>query len=287
MALYDDVPLPPELAGNDEDERFLEGVVAMALVAADDAGADPEEVGAELADADVEVTARHLYPDAEAERHRWRIETDDQAEWAMRHVAAADRQLAELRQRADEWTARITDWFRQASREALATKGFMEAHLERYALERRDADPRARSLVLPSGRVSTRRSGPKAVIIDANAVLRWAEENAADAVTVERKVLVSDLRKLVTVVQIPTRVLVGPCGHDVETAQEQNMPTPTAMADTLAVGSAIVCPECGEEGLVGRWIAAREYVEGPDGRVVPGVAVADEEVTATVQAEKP
>lgn len=163
------LPLPPELAAPEPDaERWVQGVVDEAVALANDAGLDPEEAGAQLATWDEEAPA----PEGP---QRWRVTDDGGAEWALRHVAEAEAELAQLREQADHWAAKISDWFDHRARPLRARVGFFSAHLEAYALERRYANPKAKTLTLPSGRVQTTFVAPRAEVSDPGAVVAWAE----------------------------------------------------------------------------------------------------------------
>lgn len=200
MAALDPVPMPPELAEPEPGaNRWLQRTVDYAVVQAYRANLDPDAMGAELAQAAAAGEA-----DDEAElpepARRWTITDDGAAEWAMRHVAVADEELLRLRAQADEWAQRIQQWYVRASEAPLATKGFMEAHLERYALERRAADPKAKTLHLPAGRVQTTYRQARVEVADPDAVVAWAEAAGYAAVLrVKKEPRVSALREYAVV----------------------------------------------------------------------------------------
>ncbi len=118
-AFDDPGPIPPELMDEpmSEAQRAIEAAFAVA----------------ETADLTI-IEAIELLADEPAEGDgepvRWRVENDDDAEWAMRHHATALAELEALRARAQRWQEKIQVWFEQAGREPARTAEFFGAHLE-------------------------------------------------------------------------------------------------------------------------------------------------------------
>lgn len=171
-------PIPPELI-DDEPHGEVERLTADAFDFA-------EQSEVELVEA-VEMLA-------DAEPDRWRIRTDDDAEWALRHLAEARAELERLRQQSLRWQERIEAWFRQAAREPARRAEFFQAHAEWYG--RRCRAEGRKSVKLPSGTIATRSTPAAAVIADPVALVEWAREALPEAVRVREDVLVSTLRKL-------------------------------------------------------------------------------------------
>jgi len=185
MAMHDfdfDGPIPAELM--DEPEGFNEGAI-----------------DATFAYADREDVQIHVALDAldEAGVERWRVRTDDDAEWALRKIAAADAELDALHEKARRWEAKIGEWFEQAAKEPARTAEFFTAQVERYAMAERREHNR-KSVRLPSGKFSTRSVPGALEIVDEAEVLEWAKAVMPDAVRVREDVQVSTLRSLVTTV---------------------------------------------------------------------------------------
>ena len=181
MALPD--PIPAEIAGADEDAKAVALAVSDALAMAAQQGIEPGDAGRTIAEW----------------QSPWMIADDGGAEWAMRLLAAAEAKLAEAEERAIQWRKQVDDWYRKVTAEASATSQFARAHLERYALERRYADPDAKTLYLPSGVVRTTSHADRITINDEPAVLAWALERAPEVV--RHTVKVSDVRHVVSVVE--------------------------------------------------------------------------------------
>lgn len=276
--MTDPLPLPPELAAPTPDaDEWMESFVAYAIELAEEVGLNADEmVGALLADEDIGLPS----PDHEVMvARRWAVTDDGAAEWSMRHVATATAEIEKLRLQADEWEARIHQWFTQRAKPLEAKVAFMSAHLERYALYRRDADPKAKTLTLPSGKVSTTAQRPK-VVVDTTSpdAMDWAEKHAPDAIESTPRLLVSRLRQHVHPRQLVTLAWVtNSCGCKVSVRDDEGLEIPP-------VGTETECVECGQDALIGyveelahRWVAVDS-----DGAYVPGVDVDPGGVTAKV-----
>lgn len=236
-------------------------------------GTDVEEWVGELATAE---------PDALPERAQaWRIDGTGSAEWALAHVAQAEAALEDLTAQAVEWYGKIDEWLSSQSAPHRRTRDFFAGQLERFALDVRDADPRKKSVVLPSGKVQTTAKGAKVIVTDEDALIEWAYVHAPEAV--KRKTVTSvgltELRQVVHARKVETLAWVqNSCGCKVSVRDDEGLDLPD-------VGTLVEkCSECGAEALIGkieplayRWLATTE-----DGAHVPGVDVQPDEVTAKV-----
>jgi len=150
--LPDDVPIPAELgqpddAPSDEDLAYL----------------SPDGLSAN--------------GDAGGRLQRFRIEDDGGAEWAMRKLAAANRRIDEAEMQAEAWRKQIDEWEQRVTADPVRTIDFMTHHLTDYARRVREADPRQKSVVLPSGRVSGREQGQRVVVVKESEFVAWARDN--------------------------------------------------------------------------------------------------------------
>jgi hypothetical protein len=156
-------PIPPELS-------------------APTTGLDPHEV--ELA-VDLILSQNSTQPiphpmSSASRAYAWRIEDDNSAEWAMRHVAAANREIADAEAKAQHWVEQVTDWLTAQRRRPAAKIVFFENHLNRYQRARREADPTAKTLSLPSGVVRSTMHADTVKIVGKDAYVAWAETNAPE-----------------------------------------------------------------------------------------------------------
>lgn len=178
---FADEPLPPE------------------LIDAPDGAPDPETLASEVEafapDApDLVTRTLHLL---DAEPERWRIRSDDAAEWAGRHLAALDRERAEFDARAAAYHDRIERWYKAEVGKLLRQRAMFDAHLRDYALRLRDEG--RKSLRLPSVSISTRAADPPRVDLvkaDKAALLEWALRVHEEIVHYDPEVRVTDLRTI-------------------------------------------------------------------------------------------
>lgn len=129
---------------------------------------------------------------------RWSIEDDGEADWAMRHVAVAQASLTQSRDQANAWRARIDQWEDDQAGRLQPRIAFFVGALEEFARRRREEDPRAKTLRLPSGAISSRSVPEKVVVENEPAVLEWARRSGhLDLIKVTESLDKSVLRKSV------------------------------------------------------------------------------------------
>jgi hypothetical protein len=213
---------------------------------------------------------------------RWIIDGTGSAEWAMRHVAAADAQIAALAAQAEEWRERIDAWLERESSRPQATRAFFVGHLERYALNLRAADPAAKTLSLPSGRVTTVGRVPRVIVTDEEAAVEWARTNAPDAITerIVTSIPLAELRRYVAVHQVISEAWVtNSCGCRLYLRDDEGLDLPEP-------GVEVECSECLTAATLGRIepTASRLLARTPMGGWVPGVDVDQGGTTARVVA---
>ena len=132
-------------------------------------------------------------PDEEAVAESWHVEDLSSAEWAMRRVAKATKEIADIDAAAQQWHQEIEDWRDKVAKRPNQTIEFFSEHLARYARKAREANEDNKTLVLPSGEVRTRSSKEKIVVDDVEAALEWARTAAPDAIKTTESLLVKEL----------------------------------------------------------------------------------------------
>lgn len=240
--------------------------------------------------------------------YRWTIGSLADAEWAMARLAEAQGHLDVLNAQRTEWMRaaqdRIERWYARASRRSTHTVNVMAAKLERYALDQRAADPKVKSVPLPSGVVRTTESQPSAKVLDeAQAAIYvqsnievelgmpaddpdlptpWADAYRASGITSldalvrwDPKVYVAPLRKIVTVAEVPTGaetvVLDLSCGHDVSERFDATADAKAAESMAAALGGLTECPSCEPDPIEGplmQHIVAVQRIPEMEWRVV-------------------
>jgi hypothetical protein len=245
-----------------------------------------EQLDAELAtDHDDESLA-----DAAADHtvERWQITCDDEAEWAMAHVAAIDANVATLGEQRKARIARINRWHDDAVRRLTPRRSFFAAHLVRYAERFRARDPkRNKTLHLVNGAVKSSDKQPTVKIMDAETVARWALEHMNDddaGAVVKLDALVSELRKRTKIVLRPVGYVVTlECGHEHHVGVV-NPATGAPHTEASLHADGMVCDQCDPDPIdgwlhrkvtsVGNWDERRVVMPTDDGNVdVPGAGI--------------
>lgn len=295
----------PEPITRPEDDWML-ALLDYAEQLADEFERTPEQVTSHVAA--LALTDR-AWPEQLVQQNvpRWTVTDDGSAEWAMGKVVDAEQALAALGAQAQVWRdeaaerlARIDAWFVHAAKRHRATQAFMAAHLEAYALDRREADPKHnKTLVVPSGAVKTTEHKPRAVVEDEAQVAAWVscwypKDSAEVCPPRPPKVYVDPLRKLTTVVEVidHARLVLANSAEVVEWVRSDWLMD--AHADQVNPGAHTGdhCPQKGDgwptpdeaTDLVAmvQVLASHPEVHDPDGRLVPGTKVEPGGVTAKV-----
>lgn len=126
-------------------------------------------------------------PDSGSEdRERFRIDTDSQAVWAMRKLAAAKARLHDIALIAESEIARIQHWAEQQSREPLRDTAYFEGILVEYGMKQRLEG--RKTVSTPYGAIKSRTGQPKWRVADPEEFLSWARRNnRADLIRVKEE----------------------------------------------------------------------------------------------------
>jgi hypothetical protein len=222
----------------------------------------------------------------------WRIESDEDAEWAMRKLVevVAEREPIDLQH--DEWVRRI-----EANRKALVEplsrrQARWELLLEDYVLRVRDASAgKVKSIKLPSGKLATTGSDEAVELADEEAVLAWVntlpEPERAELLS-KPKPLVSALRKRAGIVEqhvVETRFKARLfCEHLVGMRTEDPFPDAPWKA-----GDEVPCETCGTRQRVElveietEELATKVVLDTTTGEPIPGVTIRPPKVTPRVE----
>lgn len=107
---------------------------------------------------------------------RFTVDDDQKAMWAMRKLRAVRQKVAENERIAAEEIERIKAWLAEANSAHERDLNYFTGLLTDYAARQR-AEHDRKSIVLPHGKVSSRRGTTKIVVSDAEAFLAWAKAN--------------------------------------------------------------------------------------------------------------
>jgi len=127
------------------------------------------------------------------------INNDDEALWAMRRLAQAQRRIDEVKRQAQVELDRINAWVAANTSTHGREVDFFDLALSEYLVRVRENDADGRkSLDFPDGTVTSRITPSKVTVLDAEAFLAWAEANGhSEWVRVKREADVATLKKVV------------------------------------------------------------------------------------------
>jgi phage host-nuclease inhibitor protein Gam len=133
------------------------------------------------------------------EAEAFAITNDDQALWAVRKVAQAQRRINEVKRQAQIELDRINRWVEANTTANAETVAYFERILGDYLVAiREDEQDGRKSLDFADGKVTSRVTPSKVAVEDLDAFLAWAEANGhAEWVRVKREADVSTIKKVV------------------------------------------------------------------------------------------
>jgi hypothetical protein len=135
-------------------------------------------------------------PDLEQteQRERWSIDSDELAGWALRKLAAADREQSRIKQQAEDRRRAIATWEDDALRAQQHDIDFFRSKLIDYRRTLEAADPSLpKTYKLPEGSLVRRAGRQSTRVVNHDEFVTWALDN--DAETLEYKPKVSTMAK--------------------------------------------------------------------------------------------
>lgn len=125
------------------------------------------------------------------------INNDDDALWAMRRLAHAQREIDRIKAQAQIEIDRINLWVEGNTTSLAGTVSYFDRILGDYLMRVREDEADGRkSLSFPDGVVSSRTVAPKVEVTDLEAFIAWAEANGhGDWVRVKREANLSEIKR--------------------------------------------------------------------------------------------
>jgi uncharacterized coiled-coil protein SlyX len=120
-------------------------------------------------------------PTENQEKPKFRIETKEQAIWAMRKIAAIERGRQESRAAAQAEIERIQAWLAEEEKRADQAREYLDYLLEDYHRRQLEENPRAKTIKLPHGELQLRAQQPE-FHRDETVVMAWAMKNRPEFV---------------------------------------------------------------------------------------------------------
>lgn len=137
----------------------------------------------------------------EAERQQaeqqFRIQTDEQANWALRKIAKIRKQMADDQALAEAEIQRIRLWLDRETEKLQRHEHFFTTLLQNYHREILAQDPHRRTISLPAGTIQFRRQQPE-YERDEHALVAWLEaNNLLDFVKIEKHADWANFKKVI------------------------------------------------------------------------------------------
>lgn len=123
----------------------------------------------------------------------WSINSDGEADWALRKLAAARQEKERLQQRHDEAVAEAKAWLERESKRPDRTIDFFEGHLRAYHQSKR---PDGSRYPLLHGTLTSRKGSEVVEVEDAEAFMRWARVYVPGLLRVKEEIDKAAVKKL-------------------------------------------------------------------------------------------
>lgn len=134
-------------------------------------------------------------PEGAAGEQKFRIETKDQANWALRKIAAIERERTEAKASAQLETVRIQEWVAGEEKQADQAREYLDYLLEDYHRRLLAENPKAKTIRLIHGELQLRAQQPE-FIRDEKSLLTWADKNRPEFVKRAPKLEWGELKKV-------------------------------------------------------------------------------------------
>lgn len=147
---------------------------------------------------------------ADTENQRFRIQDDNQADWALRKIARARQDMKEAEETAAMEIEKINRWLDGQRDESLRTELFFTVLLQEYYEPRFMTNPDKKTYKLPSGKVQRRTQQPQ-FDRDNEALLAWLKQREmTDYIEVKETPKWGELKQQVQVVGEHVVIKDGP-----------------------------------------------------------------------------
>lgn len=216
--------------------------------------------------AEVEAYVAGVPDTRSTRREPWKITNLGQADWAMRR-------LAECRALADRYRDELLLW-KTAQGKISAAGEWFEARLKEWAISERTSS--VKTIRTAHGTIPTREQKAKISVADETAAVEWARRACPDAVKVSESFLVSQLGETARI----DKVAVAWVATNKGTGEVERLPTAVIAMPIADERVRTVQAKLGDGYVVE--IETRPAVVDVEGREIPGLAITEGSITATV-----
>ena len=140
----------------------------------------------------------------------FRVETPEQAAWAMRKYRGLAQKKAKYAALAEAERQRIDAWEERVTASVQSNMDFFGSHLEAYAMKERAKG--VKTVDFPDGAIKTRATGPS-FEVDKATFLQWAEDAKRDDLL--RVTLAPDMTAIKTAVVVDGTQVLDPATGEV------------------------------------------------------------------------
>lgn len=126
---------------------------------------------------------------------RYKVETDEQANWALRKIKQEQASLKQKEELAQSEIEKIQTWFNAESEKIKQSIEYFEGLLAEYAMNKRKDDETFKSLKLPHGRIGFRKAQPKYTYDDKTLLESLKKANMTDFITVKESPNKTQIKK--------------------------------------------------------------------------------------------
>lgn len=142
----------------------------------------------------------YLQQREEEKKERFRVDTHEKANWALRKIKALEEQKQENQQLAETEKAKIDEWLQMVNGQLDHSIQYYRGLLTEYAEELRQRDPTFKSVHLPNGRIGYRKQQPKWIIDEAVLINSLKQLGYEEYIQVKELVKKAELKKRFQVV---------------------------------------------------------------------------------------
>lgn len=129
----------------------------------------------------------------EQAKQRYKIDSLDSANWALRKLKAIHEKETEIKQLAERELERITDWLKTETDALKASTDFFEGLLMEYFVTEKEKDPKFK-ISTPYGKVSSRKQQDEWNYKD-DKVLEWLKVNDKELIRIKEEINKAELKK--------------------------------------------------------------------------------------------
>lgn len=128
-------------------------------------------------------------------KERFKIENKEQLNWALRKLAALNEKETEVDELADKELYRIKSWHEKEIGSINSSKSFFESLISAYAINRRETDPKFKSVKTPYGKIGFKKQQPEYVYNDEDLLPFLEDVGYSDLFKIKKEPIKTEIKK--------------------------------------------------------------------------------------------